>query len=48
MKKTLCQKVNSSVTIVIIALFGIAVAAVASLGLVQSVSATTDIMTGTL
>ena len=50
MKKTLCQKNNSSVTI-IIALFGIAVAlAVTSLNLVQSANATTttDMMTGTL
>ena len=49
MKNKLCQKFNSSVTL-IIALFGIAVAiAVASLDLVQSASATTtDIMTGTL
>jgi hypothetical protein len=50
MKKTLCQKVNCSVTIIMIALFGIAVAlAVASLDLVQSANATTtNIMTGTL
>lgn len=50
MKKKLCQKVNSSVTIIIIALFGIVVAiAVASLDLVQSANATTmDMMTGTL
>ena len=49
MKKTLCQKNNSSVTI-IIALFGIAVAlAVTSLNLVQLANATTtDMMTGTL
>jgi hypothetical protein len=49
MKKKLCQKFNSSVTI-IIALFGIAVAlAVTSLNLVQSANATTtDMMTGTL
>ena len=49
MKKKLCQKFNSSVT-VIIALFGIAVAlAVTSLNLVQSANATTtDMMTGTL
>jgi hypothetical protein len=48
MKKKLCQKFNSSVTI-IIALFGIAVAiAVASLDLVQSASATTtDMVAGT-
>jgi hypothetical protein len=49
MKKKLCQKFNSSVTI-IIALFGIAVAlAVTSLNLVQLANATTtDMMTGTL
>src|SRR5919107_249987 len=49
MKKKLCQKFNSSVT-VIIALFGIAVAlAVTSLNLVQLANATTtDMMTGTL
>jgi hypothetical protein len=49
MKKSFCQKVNSSVTI-IITLFGIAVAiAAVSLDLVQSASATTtDVMTGTL
>ncbi len=50
MKKKLCQKFNSSVT-VIIALFGIVVAlAVTSLNLVQSANATTttDMMTGTL
>lgn len=49
MKKKLCQKFNSSVTI-IIALFGIATAlAVTSLNLVQSANATTtDMMTGTL
>jgi hypothetical protein len=49
MKESFCQKVNSSVTI-IIALFGIAVAiAAVSLDLVQSASATTtDVMTGTL
>ena len=47
MKKKLCQKFNSSVTI-IIALFGIAVAtAVASLDLVQSASVTTDMVAGT-
>jgi hypothetical protein len=48
MKKKLCQKFNSSVTI-IIALFGIAIAiAVASLDLVQSASAaTTDMVAGT-
>ena len=49
MKKKLCQKFNSIVT-VIIALFGIVVAlAVTSLNLVQSANATTtDMMTGTL
>src|SRR5215213_6232146 len=48
MKKKLCQKFNSSVTI-IIALFGIAVAiAVASLDLVQSASTvTSDMVAGT-
>jgi hypothetical protein len=47
MRKTLWQKVNSSVTtttIIIIALFGIAVTAVACLDVVQSASATTDMM----
>jgi hypothetical protein len=49
MRKTLWQKVNSSVTtIIIIALFGIAVTAVACLDVVQSASATTDMMTRTL
>jgi hypothetical protein len=51
MRKTLWQKVNSSVTtttIVIIALFGIAITAVACLDVVQSASATTDMMTRTL
>jgi hypothetical protein len=51
MKQTLFQKNNSSVTIQIITLFGIAVAlAVTSLNLVQSANATTtaDMMTGTL
>src|SRR5919112_3998254 len=49
MKKKLCQKFNSSET-VIITLFGIAVAlAVTSLNLVQLANATTtDMMTGTL
>lgn len=49
MKKKLCQKFNSSVTVKI-ALFGIVVAlAVTSLNLVQSANATTtDMMTGTL
>jgi hypothetical protein len=45
MKKILCQKVNSS--LIMIALFGIAVA-VTSLDLVQSASATTNVMTRTL
>lgn len=51
MRKTLWQKVNSSVTtttIIIIALFGIAVTAVACLDVVQSASASTDMMTRTL
>jgi hypothetical protein len=50
MRKTLWQKVNSSVTTttIIIALFGIAVTAVACLDVVQSASATTDMMTRTL
>jgi hypothetical protein len=49
MKKTLCQKINCGVTI-IIALFGIPESlTVSSLDLVQSASATTtDILTGTL
>jgi hypothetical protein len=48
MRKTLWQKVNSIVTTIIIALFGIAVTAVACLDVVQSASATTDMMTRTL
>jgi hypothetical protein len=46
MRKTLWQKVNSSVTttIIIIVLFGITVTAVACLDVVQSASATTDMM----
>ena len=48
MKKTLCQKNNSSVTIKI-TLFAIALAlAVTSLNLVQFANATTDMMAGTL
>jgi hypothetical protein len=49
MRKTLWQKVNSIVTTtIIIALFGITVTAVACLDVVQSASATTDMMTRTL
>ena len=49
MRKTLWQKVNSIVTTtIIIALFGISVTAVESLDVVQSASATTDMMTETL
>ena len=49
MRKTLWQKVNSIVTTtIIIALCGISVTAVACLDVVQSASATTDMMTRTL